>query len=123
MKACGYSPAAYATIGGVNTADGPEAWAAARFRALRTERGWSQADVARRMRGFGYTWSLATMTRFEAASRPLALNEVAAAAALYGLPLADFLAGAPAREPDCRTCGESGPEPGYTCNTCGRSGS
>ena len=28
MKACGYSPAAYATIGGVNTADGPgrDAW-------------------------------------------------------------------------------------------------
>lgn len=106
----------------MNTADDLEAWVAARFRALRTERGWSQADVVKRMRGFGYTWSQATMTRFEAASRPLGLNEVAAAAALYGLGVADFLAGAPAAEADCPHCGGFGPEPGYTCNTCGRSG-
>ena len=103
--------------------DGPEYWAAQRLRELRTGRGWTQAEVVKRLRAFGYEWSQATMTRFEAATRPTSLNELAALSALYGLPLADFLAGAPAREPDCRTCGESGPEPGYTSNTCGRSGS
>jgi len=94
----------------------PETWAGARFRALRKERGWSQQDVARRM-----GWSQATVTRLEAATRPTSLNEIAALAALYGLKLSDFLAGAPGSpRRACSHCRGRPPE-GFTCNTCGKS--
>jgi transcriptional regulator with XRE-family HTH domain len=54
-------------------------------------RGWSQQDVAERMRPYGHQWSQATVTRLEAATRPIRLNEVADLAALFGIPVAQFL--------------------------------
>lgn len=106
-----------------NVRAGPESWAAIRFRELRKEHGWSQQDIAHRIKAFGCSWSQATVTRLEAATRPLSLNEMAALAALYGLTPGEFLDGVPARQPDCPRCGEHGPPQGFTCNTCGRSGS
>lgn len=106
----------------VTSAQGdPESWAGSRFRELRNERGWSQQDVADHMKAFGYSWSQATMTRLEAATRPVRLNEVADLAALYGLKVSDFLTGAPAvPPPPCPTC-KGRPHVGFTCNTCGSS--
>ena len=106
-----------------DTPSGPEFWAGHRFRELRNERGWSQEDLAERMKAFGLRWSQATVTRLEAATRPIRLNEVAALAAAFGLNLTDFLAGAPAAvPPPCPTC-KGRPHAGFTFNTCGRSGS
>ena len=105
-----------------NVRNDPESWAGSRFRELRNQRGWSQQDVADRMKAFGYSWSQATMTRLETATRPVRLNEVADLAALHGLKIGDFLAGAPAvAQPSCPAC-KGRPHPGFTCNTCGRPG-
>jgi len=105
----------------VNTPS-PEAWTAARLRDLRKERGLSQQDTADRIRAFGFTWSQATVTRLEAATRPTTLNEIAALATLYGVKLAELLDGIPDLLLICPRCGEDGPPEGFTCNTCGRPG-
>ena len=74
----------------------PEQIAARQLRLLRQGRGWSQLDVAEKMRAYGYQWSQATVTRLEAATRPIRLNELTDLAALYGAPVAQFLeSGAP----------------------------
>ena len=105
----------------VNTPS-PEAWVGGRFRHLRKERGMSQQEAVNRMAAFGYTWSQATMTRLEAATRPTTLNEIATLGAIYGVKLADLLDGIPDIPLRCHRCGEHGPAEGFTCNTCGRSG-
>jgi transcriptional regulator with XRE-family HTH domain len=105
-----------------STAEGDvEAWAGARFRALRVARGWSQRHVANQMRAFGYAWGQSTIGKIEAASRPVPLNEIADLAALFGVKLADLFAGAPERKAACSRCGD-GPPAGFTCNECGRAG-
>jgi transcriptional regulator with XRE-family HTH domain len=68
-----------------------EQLAARQLRLLRQGRNWSQLEVAEKMRAYGYQWSQATVTRLEAATRPIRLNELAALAALYGVPVAQFL--------------------------------
>jgi transcriptional regulator with XRE-family HTH domain len=74
----------------------PEQLAGRKLRLLRQQRGWSQQDVMERMRAYGYRWSHATVTRLEAATRPIRLNELADLAALYGVPVVQLLeAGAP----------------------------
>jgi transcriptional regulator with XRE-family HTH domain len=60
-------------------------------RLLRQGRGWSQQDVAEKMRSYGYQWSQATVTRLESATRPIRLNEVVDLAALFGIPVSLFL--------------------------------
>src|SRR5260370_32734867 len=64
---------------------------ARQLRLLRQGRGWSQQEVAEKMRAYGYQWSQATVTRLESASRPIRLNELADLAILYGVPVAQFL--------------------------------
>jgi transcriptional regulator with XRE-family HTH domain len=98
-----------------------EAWAGEQFRGLRAGRGWSQQHVADLMNAFGYNWLQSTIAKIESAARPVPLNEIADLAALFGVKLADLLAGAPERELTCSRCGQGPPE-GFTCNTCGRSG-
>jgi transcriptional regulator with XRE-family HTH domain len=58
---------------------------------LRQIQGWSQQDVAEKMRAYGYRWSQSTVTRLEAATRPIRLNELADLAALFGIPVTYFL--------------------------------
>ena len=43
---------------------------------LREERGWSQSEVARRMKVYGYNWHQTTVGRVENGKRPLRLNEL-----------------------------------------------
>jgi transcriptional regulator with XRE-family HTH domain len=69
----------------------PEQLIGRQVRLLRQAHGWSQQEVAEKMRAFGYQWSQATVTRLESASRPIRVNELADLAALYGVPIAQFL--------------------------------
>jgi transcriptional regulator with XRE-family HTH domain len=70
------------------------------LRNLRVANGWSQREVAERMKAFGYDWQQATVARIEAASRPLRLNELLDLAALYNVPLTDLLAPPRGRDPE-----------------------
>ena len=69
----------------------PEQLAGRHVRALRQERGWSQQDVAEKMRAYGYRWSQATVTRLETASRPIRVNELLDLAMLFDVRVWDFL--------------------------------
>jgi transcriptional regulator with XRE-family HTH domain len=69
----------------------PEQFIGRQVRMLRQINGWSQHDVAEKMRAYGYQWSQATVTRLEAATRPIRLNELADLAALFGVPVPQFL--------------------------------
>jgi len=69
----------------------PEQLAGRRLRLLRQQRGWSQQDVMERMRAYGYDWSHATVTRLEAATRPLRLNELADLALAFEVSLGELL--------------------------------
>ncbi len=69
----------------------PEELAGRHVRLLRQRRGWSQQEVAEKMRAWGYEWSQATVTRLEAATRPLRLNELADLALLFEIPLGELL--------------------------------
>jgi transcriptional regulator with XRE-family HTH domain len=60
-------------------------------RLLRQGRGWSQLDVAEKMRPYGYKWSQATVTRLESATRPIRVNELTDLAMLFGVPVTQFL--------------------------------
>lgn len=60
-------------------------------RLLRQARSWSQQDLADAMIAFGYDWSQATVTRLESATRPIRLNELVDLAALFDIPVAQFL--------------------------------
>lgn len=74
----------------------PEQRAGQQIRALRQRRGWSQHEVADRMRAYGYDWSQAIVTRLEAATRPTRLNELADLALLFEVPAQELLGfGAP----------------------------
>jgi transcriptional regulator with XRE-family HTH domain len=69
----------------------PQEIAGGQLRLLRQGRGWSQQEVADRMRNMGYTWQQSTIGKIEAAQRPLRLNELADLAALFGVPVTDFV--------------------------------
>ncbi len=69
----------------------PEQLVARQVRLLRQGRGWSQQEVAEKMRAYGYQWSQATVTRLESASRPIRLNELADLAILFSVPVTQFL--------------------------------
>jgi transcriptional regulator with XRE-family HTH domain len=58
---------------------------------LRVAHGWSQREVAERMKPFGYNWQQATVARIESATRPLRLNELLDLAALFHVSLTDLL--------------------------------
>lgn len=63
----------------------PEQIAGRQLAWLREERGWSQAEVARRMEASGYHWHQTTVGRIESGKRPLRLNELVQLAAMFGV--------------------------------------
>lgn len=69
----------------------PEQFIGRQVSMLRQIQGWSQRDLAEKMRAYGYQWSQATITRLESATRPIRLNEAADLAALFGVPVTYFL--------------------------------
>jgi len=76
---------------GLYGAPTPEQQVARYLRLLRQGHGWSQQDVAEKMKPYGYQWSQATVTRLESASRPIRINELTALAALYNIPVQQLL--------------------------------
>lgn len=61
------------------------------MRRVRQRLGWSQQEVAERMKPFGYNWRQSTIGKIEAAQRPLRLNELADLALMFEIPLRDLL--------------------------------
>ena len=76
---------------GVIAAKTPEELAGLEVRRLRRERGWTQEELARQMAAYGYDWHQSTVARTETADRPLRLNEVVHLAALFRVPVTQFL--------------------------------
>jgi transcriptional regulator with XRE-family HTH domain len=64
---------------------------AGRLRELRTALGWSQREVAIRMRAFGFDWSQTNVSKIEAGTRGVRVNEAAAFALLFDVPLGELL--------------------------------
>lgn len=61
------------------------------LKRLRTDRGWSQEAVARRMTASGYDWHQTTVGRTESATRPLRVNEAVVLAAIFEVPITQLL--------------------------------
>ena len=53
-----------------------ESVAGQQLRRIRVARGWTQQDVAERMRSFGYSWLKSTVNRIEGGKRSLRVNEL-----------------------------------------------
>jgi transcriptional regulator with XRE-family HTH domain len=84
-----------------DAADSPKAptaedVAGRQLRMLRLGRGWTQQEVANRMRKLGYSWQQSTIGKIETAQRPLRLNELSDLAATLGVPVTHFLRPNPA---------------------------
>jgi transcriptional regulator with XRE-family HTH domain len=80
-----------AELPGAEAMPSPEQRVGQHLRVLRQRRGWSQQEVAERMRAYGYDWSQAIITRLESASRPMRLNEISDLALLFEIPVRELL--------------------------------
>lgn len=69
----------------------PEVQAGRALRGLRTARGWSQEEVGRRMKAYGYDFHQTMIAKIEAAQRPLRVRELADFAALYGMEVHELI--------------------------------
>lgn len=69
----------------------PEQIAGQRIKEFRMARGWSQRELANRMKAAGYPWIQTTVAKTEAADRPLRLNEIANLAAVLGVTANDLM--------------------------------
>lgn len=72
--------------------DDAESLVGARIRSMRQDRPWSQEELAELMRQYGFNWFQSTVTKTEHANRPLRLNEAAALAQIFGIPLEGLVA-------------------------------
>ncbi len=72
---------------------GTEAVFGLHVRRLRQERGWSQEEVAARVRRRGRPWRQSTQAKIESAQRPVRLGEAAALADVFEMPLDRLIAG------------------------------
>jgi transcriptional regulator with XRE-family HTH domain len=69
----------------------PEVQAGRALRRLRTARGWSQEEVARQMKAYGYDFHQTMIAKIEAAQRPIRVRELADFAALYGVEVHELI--------------------------------
>ena len=69
----------------------PEVQAGRALRRLRKARGWSQDEVGRRMKAYGYDFHQTMIAKIEAAQRPLRVRELADFAALYGMEVHELI--------------------------------
>src|SRR5664279_107210 len=65
----------------------------ARVRAVRTQRGLSQGDMADLLRRQGIPWSQGTLSKVETGDRPIRLSEAPLVAHALGLELEELAAG------------------------------
>ena len=69
----------------------PEVQAGRALRRLRRARGWSQEEVAQRMKAYSYDFHQTTVAKIEAAQRPIRVRELADLAALYGVEVHELI--------------------------------
>jgi transcriptional regulator with XRE-family HTH domain len=65
-----------------------------RIRELRRSAGWTQADLAglvNKHAGLSLSWRQTTVSEAETAHRPIRVNDAAALAVVFGIPLADLI--------------------------------
>jgi transcriptional regulator with XRE-family HTH domain len=86
---------------------------ALRLRQFRQARGWTQADVSRRLATFGCRLDQSSLARVENGHRRIQLNEAFALAALFGLEIERLLEGI-----HCDVCLDY-PPAGFACEKCG----
>ena len=60
---------------------------------LRTEHGWTQAELAREMHDWGFTWATNRVAQLETLRRPVSLLEVIGLAMVFDLPVERLLDG------------------------------
>lgn len=60
---------------------------------LRTERGWTQADLAIRMQAAGCPWTINRVTQLETLRRRVSLFEAVTLSWVFDVPIADLFAG------------------------------
>lgn len=70
---------------------GPEAVLARRVADLRRKQGWSQQELADRLREYGFDHHQTAISRIEAGRQSLSLNEAAALAAIFRIRPADLM--------------------------------
>lgn len=61
-----------------------------RVRELRTERGWSQSELGKRMKAYGHDLSQTTVAKLENGKRPIRLNEAQALCDIFGVAFSDL---------------------------------
>ncbi len=72
-----------------------------KFRVLREERGWSQKEMAERVRSYGFDFHQSTVAKLESGGRPLRVAEMYALSHVFQLPPgAVFFMAASTREHD-----------------------
>lgn len=59
-----------------------------RVKDLRQAKGWTQDELARRMTAAGHPMHQTTVAKLESGTRPTNVGEVAALAAIFGMPIA-----------------------------------
>lgn len=57
-----------------------------KFKILRKERGWSQAELSERMAGYGFDLHQTTIAKLEAGTRPLRVAEMYALSHIFQMP-------------------------------------
>jgi len=68
----------------------------AAVRRLRTERGWSQAQLGAKLKPYGFDLTQTTVAKLELGQRPIRLNEAAALADIFGMSTEQLVSGADA---------------------------
>lgn len=63
-----------------------------RIKDLRQAQDWTQGDLAARMTSAGYPMHQTTVAKIESGSRPTNVGELAALAAIFGVPIGDIFA-------------------------------
>jgi transcriptional regulator with XRE-family HTH domain len=87
----------------------PEALAGKELQRLRKARGWSQDEVAKRMKVYGYTWNQTMISKIESGTRPLRVNELADFADLFGALVSQLITPQMSLEEAKAEIGELGP--------------
>jgi transcriptional regulator with XRE-family HTH domain len=72
--------------------DSPEYWVSRRVRELRETRGWSQTELAERLKPYGFDMHQTTVAKLERGGRPIRVNEAAALADVFQVGLGELLA-------------------------------
>lgn len=69
----------------------PEYFVGRRTRELREERGWSQAELGRRLAAYGFDMHQSTVAKLENSVRPIRYNEIDALAEIFGVHVMEMI--------------------------------